>query len=161
MSKRRRNHHPRNNPNRPPNQQNQLHLNTKPEDEAVFPRLDKNQTPPDKVVRDVNDPMAATTWGFLSRKPSGQNPQKKFNPDGINDKKVKIISSIGGDKEEMHGSIIDEIQEDLNMELPSLNDIGGELSMNELQLNSMDFRDLLDSETDDSILEGILSDDDD
>ena len=61
----------------------------------------------------------------------------------------------------MNGSIIDEIQGDLNMELPSLSDIGVELSMHELQLNSMDFCDMLDSENDDSILEGILSDEDD
>lgn len=161
MSKRRRNHyhHPprnvQNQQNRSQNNQNQKSAS----EEAVFPKLDKDHSEND--TRTVNDAMSASTWGFLSRRPSGYNPQKKFNPDGINDKKVRYVSLNGGMKSEMNGSIIDEIQGDLNMELPSLSDIGVELSMHELQLNSMDFCDMLDSENDDSILEGILSDEDD
>ena len=160
MSKRRRNHyHP---PRNEQNQQNRSQNNQNPKsasEEAVFPNLNKDHSEND--TRTVNDAMSASTWGFLSRRPSGYNPQKKFNPDGINDKKVRYISLNGGMKSEMNGSIIDEIQGDLNMELPSLSDIGVELSMHELQLNSMDFCDMLDSENDDSILEGILSDEDD
>ena len=160
MSKRRRNHyHP---PRNEQNQQNRSQNKQNPKsasEEAVFPNLNKDHSEND--TRTVNDAMSASTWGFLSRRPSGYNPQKKFNPDGINDKKVRYISLNGGMKSEMNGSIIDEIQGDLNMELPSLSDIGVELSMHELQLNSMDFCDMLDSENDDSILEGILSDEDD
>ena len=160
MSKRRRNHyhHPRNEPNQQNRSQN--NQDRKPaSEEAVFPNLNKDHSENDTC--NVNDAMSASTWGFLSRRPSGYNPQKKFNPDGINDKKVRYVSLNGGMKSEMNGSIIDEIQGDLNMELPSLSDIGVELSMHELQLNSMDFCDMLDSENDDSILEGILSDEDD
>ena len=160
MSKRRRNHYhpPRNEQNqRNRSQNNQIQKSAS--EEAVFPNLNKDHSEND--TRTVNDAMSASTWGFLSRRPSGYNPQKKFNPDGINDKKVRYISLNGGMKSEMNGSIIDEIQGDLNMELPSLSDIGVELSMHELQLNSMDFCDMLDSENDDSILEGILSDEDD
>ena len=160
MSKRRRNHyHP---PRNEQNQQNRSQNKQNPKsasEEAVFPNLNKDHSEND--TRNVNDAMSASTWGFLSRRPSGYNPQKKFNPDGINDKKVRYVSLNGGMKSEMNGSIIDEIQGDLNMELPSLSDIGVELSMHELQLNSMDFCDMLDSENDDSILEGILSDEDD
>ena len=160
MSKRRRNHyHP---PRNEQNQQNRSQNKQNPKsasEEAVFPNLNKDHSEND--TRTVNDAMSASTWGFLSRRPSGYNPQKKFNPDGINDKKVRYVSLNGGMKSEMNGSIIDEIQGDLNMELPSLSDIGVELSMHELQLNSMDFCDMLDSENDDSILEGILSDEDD
>lgn len=161
MSKRRRNHyhHP---PRNVQNQQNRSQSNQTQKsasEEAVFPKLDKDYS--EKENHNVNDAMSASTWGFLSRRPSGYNPQKKFNPDGINDKKVRYVSLNGGMKSEMNGSIIDEIQGDLNMELPSLSDIGVELSMHELQLNSMDFYDMLDSENDDSILEGILSDEDD
>lgn len=160
MSKRRRNHYhpPRNEQNqRNRSQNNQIQKSAS--EEAVFPNLNKDHSEND--TRTVNDAMSASTWGFLSRRPSGYNPQKKFNPDGINDKKVRYVSLNGGMKSEMNGSIIDEIQGDLNMELPSLSDIGVELSMHELQLNSMDFCDMLDSENDDSILEGILSDEDD
>ena len=161
MSKGRRNHyhHP---PRNVQNQQNRSQSNQTQKsasEEAVFPKLDKDYS--EKENHNVNDAMSASTWGFLSRRPSGYNPQKKFNPDGINDKKVRYVSLNGGMKSEMNGSIIDEIQGDLNMELPSLSDIGVELSMHELQLNSMDFYDMLDSENDDSILEGILSDEDD
>ena len=160
MSKRRRNHyHP---PRNVQNQQNRSQNKQNPKsasEEAVFPNLNKDHSEND--THNVNDAMSASTWGFLSRRPSGYNPQKKFNPDGINDKKVRYVSLNGGMKSEMNGSIIDEIQGDLNMELPSLSDIGVELSMHELQLNSMDFCDMLDSENDDSILEGILSDEDD
>lgn len=160
MSKRRRNHyHP---PRNEQNQQNRSQNKQNPKsasEEAVFPNLNKDHSEND--TRTVNDAMSASTWGFLSRRPSGYNPQKKFNPEGINDKKVRYVSLNGGMKSEMNGSIIDEIQGDLNMELPSLSDIGVELSMHELQLNSMDFCDMLDSENDDSILEGILSDEDD
>lgn len=161
MSKRRRNHYhhpPRNEHNQQNRSQNNQGQKSAPE-EAVFPKLDKDHS--EKENHNVNDAMSASTWGFLSRRPSGYNPQKKFNPDGINDKKVRYVSLNGGMKSEMNGSIIDEIQGDLNMELPSLSDIGVELSMHELQLNSMDFCDMLDSENDDSILEGILSDEDD
>lgn len=160
MSKRRRNHYhpPRNEQNQHNRSQNNQSQKSASE-EAVFPNLNKDHSEND--TRTVNDAMSASTWGFLSRRPSGYNPQKKFNPDGINDKKVRYISLNGGMKSEMNGSIIDEIQGDLNMELPSLSDIGVELSMHELQLNSMDFCDMLDSENDDSILEGILSDEDD
>lgn len=160
MSKRRRNHYrpPRNDQNQQNrSQNNQTQKSTS--EEAVFPKLNKDHS--ENESRNVNDAMSATTWGFLSRRPSGYNPQKKFNPEGINDKKVRYVDLNGGMKSEMNGSIIDEIQGDLNMELPSLSDIGVELSMHELQLNSMDFRDMLDEENDDSTLEGILSDGDD
>lgn len=160
MSKRRRNHyHPprndQNQQNRSQNNQTQKSIS----EEAVFPKLNKDHS--ENESRNVNDAMSATTWGFLSRRPSGYNPQKKFNPEGINDKKVRYVDLNGGMKSEMNGSIIDEIQGDLNMELPSLSDIGVELSMHELQLNSMDFRDMLDEENDGGVLEGILSDGDD
>lgn len=159
MSKRRRNHYhqPRNEQNQQNRSQNNQNQNSASE-EAVFPKLNKDRSEND--IRNVNDAMSATTWGFLSRRPSGYNPQKKFNPDGINDKKVRYVSLNGGMKSEINSSIIDEIQGDLNMELPSLSDIGVELSTHELQLNSMDFCDMLDSENDDSTLEGILSEDD-
>lgn len=157
MSKRRRNHYHQ--PRDEQNQQNRSQTNqNSTSEEAVFPKLNKDRSEND--IRNVNDAMSATTWGFLSRRPSGYNPQKKFNPDGINDKKVRYVSLNGGMKSEMNSSIIDEIQGDLNMELPSLSDIGVELSTHELQLNSMDFCDMLDSENDDSTLEGILSEDD-
>lgn len=122
--------------------------NTSENNDAVFPRIRDDQTTP-------------ATWGFLSRKPSGYNPQKNFNPNSKSNKKYKIVSSIGGMTPGMNEkSIVDEIDDYMNMDIPALTDIG-EISLGELKLNSIDFENYLnerDQEQDD-ILEGYVDDD--
>ena len=161
----RRNRYHGQNKNRP-NQQNppRAHENqvenkdshdTSKNNEAVFPRIRDDQ----KVEKP--DQTTPATWGFLSRKPSGYNPQKNFNPNSKSNKKYKIVSSIGGMTPGMNEkSIVDEIDDYMNMDIPALTDIG-EISLGELKLNSIDFENYLnerDQEQDD-ILEGYVDDD--
>lgn len=166
MSRRnRRNRYHDQNKNRP-NQQNppRTHENqvenkdshdTSENNDAVFPRIRDDQ----KLEKP--DQTTPATWGFLSRKPSGYNPQKNFNPNSKSNKKYKIVSSIGGITPGMNEkSIVDEIDDYMNMDIPALTDIG-EISLGELKLNSIDFENYLnerDQEQDD-ILEGYVDDD--
>ena len=128
---------------------------TSENNDAVFPRIRDDQ----KVEKP--DQTTPATWGFLSRKPSGYNPQKNFNPNSKSNKKYKIVSSIGGMTPGMNEkSIVDEIDDYMNMDIPALTDIG-EISLGELKLNSIDFENYLnerDQEQDD-ILEGYVDDD--
>lgn len=163
MSRRnRRNRYHGQNKNRPNQENPKNHVesrevqNTSENDEAVFPRIRDDQ----KV--DKSDQTTPATWGFLNRKPSGYNPQKNFNPNSKSTKKYKIVSSIGGVKPGMNEkSIVDEISDYMNMDIPALSDFGPDISLGELKLNSIDFESYLnerDQEQED-ILEGYVNDD--
>lgn len=150
-----------------PNQQNpphthENHLENKnshdvlEKDEAVFPRIKDDQ----KI--DKPDQTTPATWGFLSRKPSGYNPQKNFNPNSKSNKKFKIVSSIGGVTPGMNEkSIVDEIDDYMNMDIPALSDFGPDISLGELKLNSIDFESYLNEreQEQEDILEGYVDGD--